>query len=81
MEGNFELKKEILDSLVGKLKPVFEEERELEISNSSYNVFEVLKIERKEVGLHSRFIYNLLDPEATHKKSSIFLKQIGRAHV
>ena len=74
MEGNFELKKEILDSLVGKLKPVFEEERELEISNSSYNVFEVLKIERKEVGLHSRFIYNLLDPEASHKKSSIFLK-------
>ncbi len=74
MEENFEFKETIFNSLIEKIKPVFEEEKELEFLNRSYNIFEVLNIERKEVGLHSYFIYDLLNPNSVHEKSPIFLK-------
>lgn len=74
MEENFEFKETIFNSLIKNIKPVFEEEKELEFMNRSYNLFEVLNIERKEVGLHSYFIYDLLNPDSVHEKSPIFLK-------
>lgn len=74
MEENFEFQERIFNSLIKKIKPVFEKEKKLELLNKSYNIFEVLNLERKEVALHSYFIYDLLNPEAVHGKSSLFLK-------
>lgn len=74
MTEDFEFKEATFNSLIKNLKSIYEEEKELEFLNRSYNIFEVLNLERKEVALHSYFIYDLLNPEAVHGKSSIFLK-------
>jgi len=38
-----------------------------------FNVFQVLRIERKEQKLHSRFIAALLDPNGLHSQGKLFL--------
>ena len=48
---------------------------------SDYNIFQILKIERKEVNTHSAFLANLLDAKGSHGQGAIFLdtflNQIG----
>jgi PD-(D/E)XK nuclease superfamily len=39
-----------------------------------FNIFSVLKIERREVKLHTRFIAELLDPSGSHGQRDLFLK-------
>lgn len=52
------------------------EKTHLEELNSykNFNIFSILKMERKEVETHSAFIYELLNPKGTHNKSDFFLK-------
>ena len=38
-----------------------------------FNIFQILKLERKEVGTHSAFLANLLDPHGFHGQGSLFL--------
>ena len=58
--------------------------KEVQLINIKYeernkeNQFEIFSILRKphdEVSLHSRFIYELLNPQGTHKQDSIFLEK------
>lgn len=41
--------------------------------NDTFNIFTVLRESTDEVNLHSQFLYNLLNPEGSHKKKNEFL--------
>jgi len=52
-----------------------------EVSISSFNIFSILRKSNDEVNLHSKFIYELLNPNGSHKQGrvflDIFLREIG----
>lgn len=39
-----------------------------------YNVFRLLGLKRAEIGLHSPFLADLLNPHGTHGQGSLFLR-------
>lgn len=43
------------------------------ISGQSFNLFTLLRKESDEVGLHSKFISELLDPQGSHQQGTLFL--------
>jgi hypothetical protein len=45
-----------------------------ESSINSFNIFSILRKSNDEVNLHSRFIYELLNPNGSHKQGKIFLE-------
>jgi len=45
-----------------------------ETSIDSFNIFSILRKSDDEVNLHSKFIYELLNPHGSHKQGDIFLK-------
>ena len=45
-----------------------------ETSLDSFNIFSILRKSDDEVNLHSKFIYELLNPHGSHKQGDIFLK-------
>lgn len=50
---------------------------QIEIKNSfkdKFNIFKTLGIERKEVNLHSKFLYELLNPFGCHNQGKTYLK-------
>ena len=42
---------------------------------NQFEIFSILREPHEEVGLHSRFIYELLNPQGTHNQDSIFLEK------
>ena len=66
----------MLSNLLPKVIPIREKYKTLEeIQATHFNIFSILDIEYKEVLLHSRFIYELLNPKAEHKQKEKFLKE------
>lgn len=59
-----------LQSLLDQIAVIIQKEKEIKQrqfeSGETYNVFEVLKLQRSEVRLHSSFIASLLDPHGAH---------------
>lgn len=53
---------------------VINERYRQENMDSEFNVFSILRKEHEEVGLHSRFIYELLNPKGIHYHEDKFLK-------
>jgi len=45
-----------------------------EQSVDNFNIFSILRQEKDEVNLHSRFIYELLNPKGSHNQGDTFLK-------
>jgi len=45
-----------------------------EQSVDSFNIFSILRQETDEVNLHSRFIYELLNPKGSHNQGDTFLE-------
>lgn len=45
-----------------------------ETSIDSFNIFSILRKSDDEVNLHSKFIYELLNPHGTHKQGNLFFK-------
>lgn len=41
---------------------------------SEYNIFQILKLQTKEVRTHSAFLANLLKPDGSHGQGALFLK-------
>ncbi|WP_417558818.1 PD-(D/E)XK nuclease family protein [Mesoflavibacter zeaxanthinifaciens] len=39
-----------------------------------FNIFTIIRNGHEEVGLHSKFLFELLSPEGSHKKKALFLK-------
>ncbi len=44
------------------------------LTGADYNVFNVLRLKRDEVRLHSRFIGDLLNPKGKHGRGDVFLE-------
>ena len=40
----------------------------------SFNIFRVIRKGHEEVGLHSKFLFELLSPLGSHRKKNLFLK-------
>lgn len=45
----------------------------LESKEHSFNIFSILRREHDEVNLHSRFLFELLNPQGTHQQKGAFL--------
>ena len=66
----------MLSNLLPKVIPIREKYKTLEeIQATHFNIFSILRKEHDEVYLHSRFIYELLNPKAEHKQKEKFLKE------
>lgn len=44
----------------------------------NFNIFSILRMERREVKTHSNFIYELLNPKGRHGQGDIFLKSFAK---
>jgi len=63
-----------LDNLLHNIATTTSKFKEISrISGDRFNIFSILKVESKEVKLHSMFISELLDPNGTHDKGTMFL--------
>ena len=61
--------------LIGKIQSLKEREREISVlRDESFNIFKILRLSNSEVGLHSRFIFELLNPYGAHEKGEIYLR-------
>ncbi|MEP2403338.1 MAG: PD-(D/E)XK nuclease family protein, partial [Nonlabens ulvanivorans] len=47
---------------------------EEQLKSKKFNIFSILRNPHEEVGLHSRFLMELLNPKGTHGKKELFLK-------
>ena len=74
--------KEQLQSLLNQVSAIIEEEKKLRHrkydSGEAFNVFEVLRLQRDEVRLHSSFIATLLDPKGPHGLKTKLLESFLR---
>lgn len=64
-----------IESLLGQVSLINMTYAKLEeATQSSFNIFSILRQESEEVALHSRFLAELLDPNGSHKCGDIFQK-------
>jgi hypothetical protein len=64
-----------LHNILSKLKIIhFKYQKIDETSINSFNIFSILRKENDEVNLHSKFIYELLNPNGSHRQQDTFLK-------
>ena len=60
--------------LSAELKPLREKAAErLARETPAFNIFRILRLERKELATHSPFLANLLNPAGTHAQGDVFL--------
>ncbi|MGL6052212.1 MAG: PD-(D/E)XK nuclease family protein [Aeromonas salmonicida] len=58
-----------IESLLDSVHSKIVEHEKASIQNGvNFNLFSILNIERDEVGTHSRFIYELLNPKGAHNQ-------------
>ena len=58
----------IIDQLLGSVTEIRKDhEQHANANGENFNIFSILKMRRKEVETHSRFIYELLNPNGSHK--------------
>lgn len=64
-----------LGHLLSETKRVIAHHHEVEkLKGETFNIFSILKMERKENSTHSAFLAELLNPYGTHQKGSLFLE-------
>lgn len=63
-----------IDILLSNTKRIIAHQRVTEkLKGETFNIFSILKMERKENDTHSAFLAELLNPEGSHLKDNIFL--------
>jgi len=63
-----------LPSLLDSMENILERKAiRAKLTAPDFNIFQMLKLERKEVRTHSAFLANLLDPNGFHGQGSLFL--------
>lgn len=68
--------KENIDHLMNFVnQSVMFHEQQANQNGEKFNIFKILGASRKEVTTHSRFIYELINPNGAHGQGDIFLKQ------
>lgn len=66
---------ERIESLINQVKVINDKYDSIKkINGEGFNIFSILKIERREVQAHSYFIYELLNPQGSHNQQDIFLQ-------
>ncbi|MGE0084042.1 MAG: PD-(D/E)XK nuclease family protein [Desulfococcaceae bacterium] len=61
-------------SLLEKVKLInFKYEKILKANEYDFNIFSILRNDTDEVNLHSRFLYEILNPAGVHHKENLFL--------
>jgi hypothetical protein len=69
------IEKEKVKALLRNTKRIVAHQNEMMIAKGeNFNLFSVLKMETKEDSTHSAFLAELLNPEGSHKKGTIFLE-------
>lgn len=64
-----------IDILLSNTKRIIAHQRVTEkLKGETFNVFSILKMERKENDTHSAFLAELLNPDGSHLKGNIFLQ-------
>jgi hypothetical protein len=60
---------------INKVKKIYEEYNKNQIKNGgSFNICSILRKHNDEVNLHSKFIYELINPKGSHQQGDKFLK-------
>jgi len=68
-----------VEDILGQVKSIIKCHKEnSNKQGENFNIFSILKMERREVETHSRFIYELLNPKGRHGQGSLFLKEFAR---
>ena len=63
------------ENLIDKVKLINEKyEKVLNAGEGRFNIFSILRNDHDEVNLHSKFIYELINPLGSHNQGDIFLK-------
>lgn len=66
--------KERISRLLSTTRSIIELQKQVDkLRGENFNIFSILKMERKENDLHSAFIGELLNPEGNHNLGAIFL--------
>ena len=74
LRESIDLVRYALPSLLGSIGTVLERTAiQAKKYAPDFNIFQILKLERKEVGTHSAFLASLLDPNGFHGQGSLFL--------
>jgi hypothetical protein len=74
-----ETDKQRIESLFNQTKQIIKIHQEYaDKQGENFNIFSILRMERKEVETHSRFIYELLNPKGKHGQKDIFLKSFAK---
>lgn len=69
------IEKKSLENLIREVNGLVKHKKEKEIlRGEKFNVFSILKMERKENETHSAFLCELLNPKGSHLKGNLFLK-------
>ena len=67
-----------IESLLNEVKQIVKtHEKYANKQGENFNIFSILRMGRKEVETHSRFIYELLNPKGKHGQDDIFLKSFA----
>ena len=70
---------EKIESLLNEVKQIVKaHEKHANKQGENFNIFSILRMGRKEVETHSRFIYELLNPKGKHGQDDIFLKSFAK---
>ena len=65
--------------LLEKIKLInWKYEKELHDIQFEFNIFSILDLESDEVNLHSRFLFELLNPRGSHSQGNYFLDKFLR---
>ena len=65
----------LLQNFCNQLNDMHQKYQDLnKLSINSFNIFSILRKPNDEVNLHSRFIFELLNPEGSHQQGDTFLK-------
>ena len=68
-----------IESLLNEVKQIVKiHEEYANKQGENFNIFSILRMGRKEVETHSRFIYELLNPKGKHGQDDIFLKSFAK---
>jgi hypothetical protein len=65
----------VLKDILNKAVEILHEREAKKAPDAGFNVFSVLRIERREVETHSLFLYELLNPKGSHGCDDLFLDQ------
>jgi hypothetical protein len=62
-------------SLISQGRMVLENHKKIDkVIGGAFNVFSIMKLERRELTMHSNFLFELLNPKGSHSQGDLYLK-------